>query len=84
MITQIQEARNDVALLKAHIDAEEAKYQLGLKDGMKSMLRGSLFESTSYMSGYTEGLQRRTRFKITSEEQWLERGWGDELLNDEF
>ncbi|MEP0911790.1 hypothetical protein NDI45_12790 [Leptolyngbya sp. GB1-A1] len=84
MIAQIQEARNDAARLEEHLDAEEAKYQQGLQDGMRSMLRRSLFESVSYMAGYNEGMTRRVRFGVKTEEQWLERGWGDELLNDEF
>jgi hypothetical protein len=84
MIAQIQQKHADEAAIEQHLDVEEQRYQTGLQDGMKSMLRGSLCTSVSYMAGYREGLNRRVRFNVTTEEQWLERGWGDELLNDEF
>lgn len=98
MITQLEEIRqrhSDEAAIQDHLDQEEWKYQEGLKDGMNGVLRGSLFESVSYMSGYNEGMQRRQCGvrseeewqKRRSQEGWLERGWGDELLNpldDEF
>lgn len=87
MIAQIQQFHSDAALIEQQLDIEGQRYQQGMQDGMKSVLRGSLATSVSYMAGYQQGMQRRQRYGVTTEEQWLERGWGDELLNpldDEF
>lgn len=57
-------------------------YRMGYKDGTKSMLRGSKCNNPSYMSGYLEGLKFYCCDLPSSLEAPMERGWGDELLNE--
>lgn len=72
----------DLSQIEQSVSVHEDAYSQGLRDGQRSMFRGSMSDNQYYRAGYKRGLQKyRSRIPQTTE-QPLERGWHDELLNE--
>jgi len=62
------------------IDA--VRFQMGFRDGQRSMMRGCFCDDTSYLTGFNAGLKFYRCSIPAVAEGSLERGWGEELLNE--
>lgn len=56
-------------------------YGMGLKDGARSLLRGSLAQNALYLQGYREGLKSYEYRVPMPSAGMMEQGWGEEILN---
>jgi hypothetical protein len=55
---------------------------MGFRDGQRSMMRGCFCDDTSYLTGFNAGLKFYRCSIAAVAEGSLERGWGEELLNE--
>lgn len=56
-------------------------FEIGVRDGKVSMMRGSLCDNASYLAGFRAGIVFYRCSIPAVTESPLERGHGDELLN---
>ena len=64
------------------IAPDATRFQMGFKDGQRSMMRGSLSDDPSYLLGFSDGLKFYRCSIPAVAEGSLERAWSDELLNE--
>ncbi|MBD2019932.1 hypothetical protein H6F43_06990 [Leptolyngbya sp. FACHB-36] len=56
-------------------------YQMGFKDGTRSMMRGSMCDDMSYLAGFNAGIKLYRSSIPVIQEGYLERCDRDEVLN---
>lgn len=64
------------------IAIDATRFQMGFRDGKCSMMRGSFCDDVSYLAGFNAGLKLYRCSLPATIEAPLERGWGDERLNE--